>query len=544
MCPTQTTVSATVPDLLEALRSYDAPSLWRSLNLGEDSDWIKSALLKRTLKPVHDGSYMPELKSDLCSAALVLQCVKTGKMATVTVVERTNSKTASNYHGELLGSLLLALILRAASLDTNVCYLDVDAYCDNMGVVLHCNDCFRSLPEKQCQADLIGTIRQILANLPFRVLYHHVYGHQDKNVSFDDLSFEEQLNVLTDKQAKDALHAGVAADRYIDSAFPLENVRVLVDGKEVSASVKLALYAAWGWSAAKALYQEKCIVSSYNFDLIYHEGCHLAIKAFPQMFRVWLTRQTSGFAGTNCQLSRTTQGVRNRCPCCGHRDESMAHITRCKDPGRQKMFRESTMQLVDWLLTTDMDFDLVAMIQAYLCTSGDGSMLELASGYPSLSDFAMDHDTLGWDNFLGGRISRKLVSLQTAYLCQAQSTLRPQMWCKNFIQCLLNITHRQWLYRNAKIHFKKLEGKSTTEHEAVIFQVRAMMLMDPEQLLPQHRSLLEQDFQWLGRGSTADRQIWLVQMNSAVGAAESLGHKRAKGLSATKQSNLAKRARL
>ena len=88
-----------------------------------------------------------------------------------------------------------------------------------------------------------------------------------------------------------------------------------------------------------------------------------------------------------------------------------------------------------------------------------------------------------------------------------------------------------------------------------------MMLIDPEDLLPQHRVLLERDFQALGEGSTVDRQIWLAQVKAALGASETLGSKQrneplqqqmstshdrrpAAGLSVTKQSNLAKQARL
>jgi hypothetical protein len=189
---------------------------------------------------------------------------------------------------------------------------------------------------------------------------------------------------------------------------------------------------------------------------------------------------------------------------------------------------------------------------------------------PELAAFAMDHDTLGWDNFLEGRVSRKLIALQTEYICQAQSSWRPQTWCKFFITHILNITHRQWLYRNAKVHFRKVEGKTAAEHSRVISEVRKMMLIDPEELLPQHRALLDRDFHSLGEGSTADRQIWLADLRSALGASAILGGKRKDrstapanyptdhttdqtppsvtraqlGLSATKQSNLAKRARI
>jgi hypothetical protein len=97
------------------------------LNLGEDEEWVRRALVRGSLLPVHDGSYMIELCVDVCSEALVLLYVRTGRMATVTVVERTDAKTASksNCCGELLGGLLLSLLLCAATLDPTLEYAPV-----------------------------------------------------------------------------------------------------------------------------------------------------------------------------------------------------------------------------------------------------------------------------------------------------------------------------------------------------------------------------------------------------------------------------------
>jgi hypothetical protein len=42
--------------------------------------------------------------------------------------------------------------------------------------------------------------------------------------------------------------------------------------------------------------------------------------------------------------------------------------------------------------------------------------------------------------------------------------------------------------------------------------------VDPETLLPQHRSLLEADFESLGNGSTVNRLIVLANVDSAIAA--------------------------
>ena len=186
-------------------------------------------------------------------------------------------------------------------------------------------------------------------------------------------------------------------------------------------------------------------------------------------------------------------------------------------------------------------------------------MLSIAAHLPHLRKFAMDHDTLGWDNFLQGRVARKLFLLVKESLCAAGSRMRLQTWSKFFLRHLINITHRQWLYRNARIHIRKLEGKTEREHTRIMEEVRDMMLVDPSDLLPCHRHLLRQDYERLGEGTTVDRQYWLAQMTSAVSAAETTqqryeltstagtGNIRTRGdagLDITARSNLAKRTRL
>ena len=85
-----------------------------------------------------------------------------------------------------------------------------------------------------------------------------------------------------------------------------------------------------------------------------------------------------------------------------------------------------------------------------------------------------------------------------------------------------------------------------------------MMLVDPEELLPCHRNLLEQDFLQLGEGTSVDRQYWLAQMNSALLAVEArrcqqvtplatvctICTRATVGLDITTMSSLAKRTRL
>jgi len=48
-------------------------------------------------------------------------------------------------------------------------------------------------------------------------------------------------------------------------------------------------------------------------------------------------------------------------------------------------------------------------------------------------------------------------------------------WATEFIQHLLGLTHKQWLYQNARTHIRLLEGKSELEHDNIMDQVGRLL---------------------------------------------------------------------
>ena len=77
---------------------------------------IREGLMSGSLLLVHDGSYMKKVDANVCSAAYVIHCRKTGNEARGSVVER--SETADNYRAEFLGAMCILLIIKAAMTDS------------------------------------------------------------------------------------------------------------------------------------------------------------------------------------------------------------------------------------------------------------------------------------------------------------------------------------------------------------------------------------------------------------------------------------------
>ena len=347
---------------------------------------------------------------------------------------------------------------------------------------------------------------------------HHVYAHQDKTLRFDQLSDREQANVLADNLAAEDLLSSVSTGRYITGDLPFEDVRLRVGTKIVSGSPTKAIYNHWGARVARSFLHDKGIVHRRDFNLVYWDGVEAAMTGFPDMFRSWITKHVSHFCGTNRQLSKIDTTVMNVCLSCGMPNESTSHITRCGDPGRTRMFQESVEELVSWLRLKRTNPALVDLVQRYLLARGSRSMQSLLDGEMRYSTIAKIHDSLGWDCFLEGRITILWLEYRKLDIAQHNLKSTAESWAKGFIHRLLSLTHRQWIYRNKEKHFK-VEGLTLPQHEQLMEEVERHAEVDPEDLLPENRKLLDTDFAALGGGAAVDRAYWVAEMNAAVAAA-------------------------
>ena len=320
-----------VTDFWEVLRSFENQSLWRYFHCDGDGRWIHRGLLMGSLVIVHDGSYMPEVEKGICSAGYMVYCKVTKQRAKGTVVEASSG--ADNYRGEVLGGLMVQLLLRAASQQRHSPYAPVAIKCDNMGVVKHGNAPSCALKEKQAQADVLRVLKLLIDDNPLTVEYEWVASHQDRHKRWAQLTLEEKINVIVDVLAKCALIAGIVERDFISSCFPFEHVRVKLGNRKVTGSPRKAIEDYWGERTARDFYHRKHIVNKHEFHLVWWEGCAQVMHAHPKMFRVYVTKNTSHFCGTNRQLSRIDPSVENVCPSCGCNDEPASHITRCQDEG-------------------------------------------------------------------------------------------------------------------------------------------------------------------------------------------------------------------
>ncbi len=517
-----------VPRTLQAtLTSWDNPSLWKHLRIdGNDEGWIFRGLMRGSMTIGHDGSYMPMVANNVCSCAVVFYCSHEDKYADVTWVERSTKKSADNYRAEILGGCCAQLVVKAAISGRNMSGAAKVRYgCDNMGVVLHGTHHKRPLLEKQAQSDVLRYFKQLVGSSRIRGEIHHVYGHTDEHLRRDQMTPAQQVNVRADELASSALMEAVRTQQFIKSLFPSEGVSLMIGETRITGSPKSTITHLWGEQVAQDLFHRRNIVHTNDFALVYWEGMEREMKAFPEMFRVWITKQVSHFNGTNRMLSRfpktaTREAVKNRCPSCGCFDESTKHITRCRHPGRSSVFAESIESLDQWMRCQDTNPEVVYLFRTFLLGRGTRTMTSILRPGSRLRLVAQHHDRLGWDNFLEGRICALWVELRARDLKERKLEQSADHWARGLMRRLLEIVHQQWLYRNATVHMKLKDGITSAQHILILKRIEECLEIDPEELLKKNKDLLYADFTQLAIGPVKNKLEWIAEMDSGMRAAE------------------------
>ena len=195
--------------------------------------------------------------------------------------------------------------------------------------------------------------------------------------------------------------------------------------------------------------------------------------------------------------------------------DTSTHVTRCEDEGRKAVFEGSVAELTKWMQMSNTEPHLLKMIATYLLAREKDTMASIAEKmYNDLPEYysktrlerlAKAQDRLGWDCMMEGRIPKLFVDHQRTHLAHTDTRMTAKRWARGLIQRLLQMTHKQWLLRNAKVHIKRKGTLTKEEHGKLLHKIESLMWTDPDDLLPEDHNLLNEDFDMLGKASALDQ---------------------------------------
>ena len=162
---------------------------------------------------------------------------------------------------------------------------------------------------------------------------------------------------------------------------------------------------------------------------------------------------------------------------------------------------------------------MVDLIRRYLLGRGKVTMQSLVAGTQRFRLLAKFHDLLGWDNFMEGRLCTLWLECRELDIARLGLRSTSESWATGLSRLLLELTHKQWIYRNSVVHYK-VEGLTIPQHDKIMDEVEELANRDPEDLLPEDRHWMDVDFSALGDGSAKDRCLWAAELDSALAAAK------------------------
>ena len=105
------------------------------------------------------------------------------------------------------------------------------------------------------------------------------------------------------------------------------------------------------------------------------------------------------------------------CPSCLECKEMCKHIAHCPETGRAAAFVQSTQEAERWMAAHHTHPNLLLRLIQYLRGRGTITCLECLDNLnpPHIfQDYAASQDVIGWDRFVTGMVSNKLLPIQSA----------------------------------------------------------------------------------------------------------------------------------
>jgi len=87
---------------------------------------------------------------------------------------------------------------------------------------------------------------------------------------------------------------------------------------------------------------------------------------------------------------------------------------------------------------------------------------------------------------LEGRVCASWFHLRQDDILKRKLRRSAGKWMKGLMRRLLQITHQQWTYRNATVHLKMKDGRTTAQHETILSEILECAYVDPDDLLAKH----------------------------------------------------------
>jgi hypothetical protein len=419
----------------------------------------KDSLLTGPLRLVSDGSYDPTLK--LGTASWVIESQHHQFQLRGNLITPGEADVQCSHRSELSGILggiqHMNEICKSIKIDSGQAIMG----CDGEGAIIMISASFEKINSTRKHFDLLGAIGTALKVSPIQWKFHHIKGHQDDVMGYNELTRDEQLNVLVDELAKRKLKqfSSTVNWRY-RRPINISYAQCSVDWTNqfgtrvrISSHLQKTLQGYIQSVRAREYWNKKKSISPYyerHIDWTLSEKSHLSMDTHRHR---WLSKWLTGFCGVGIMLQRYRHQNHSDCPRCGVSGETTAHIIQCQESGAKSLWRNGIKSLEGWMLDNqghpEMTRIICRQLQNWQMKREDP---HLTPSEGTLILACQQQQKIGWFNFIQGFLSLQWRVCQAEHLIRTKSKKSAILWMSRFQKRLFQIVWDLWDHRNKLLH--------------------------------------------------------------------------------------------
>ncbi len=321
---------------------------------------------------------------------------------------------AGSYKGGLLGLVALHTLIVPVAKHFQLATAVGKICCDNISALGQAGKARKCVSAGMKHSDLHHAICTLKCTSRLDMKYSHIHAHQDQILPWSMLTLEQQLNLICDGLANNAIARYLARGRVRDNGphfHPLEKVAVVLDGVKFTTDVRPEVQVQLGMEEAERFYTKPCnIVNGVNkrgfswspqrFHAVAWKALDATLKSKPDMFQLWLSKQCIGICAMRKNMKRIQDLLNNKCPSFNHPRETSDHLDRCPEAGQTLLFQDSMATLTGWMNNHNQtDAELAYWIEKYLIFRGTWSFTSLVNagggGSSQILTAAASQDLIG-----------------------------------------------------------------------------------------------------------------------------------------------------
>jgi len=340
---------------------------------------------------------------------------------------------------------------------------------NHRGVTIACN---RLLALKQAQYqgltdpnnahyNIIGAIHRIRDQLPIKITFEHVKGHQDNGQSLA-LSWTAWMNIKMDARAKQ--WAGTSFQGPDQYTIPYKGWKCAIHGYCVIKKLQTMLHEHINRIALQQHWASKNCYSKGTAYMVDWDAADQAMRTLPQAHRRWVTKSAAKFLPYGQNMKRWKLRSSTTCPPCPQcqaLEETKQHIFQCQATESKMQWDMVITSLDKWMKAQNTHPGIWHDIIEGLSRWQEGH--ESSKNPQTMA--AQEQTLLGWELMMEGVISKQWRETQATYWKVHKSRKSRKQWTAAIIQKLLQVAWDMWHHRNQVLHHSEINQGNIVEYD-------------------------------------------------------------------------------